>query len=205
MVGKAHLRLVEALRLPPEDLPRGGDWHPSTQLQEVVVKHIAEAAPAKAVALGATLAAAVIARAMALAGKGQLWVVEHDLGFLEALHIDAARLGAEARILGIEAPLEPYDGGDYWYDRGALRTLPPSFGLLLVGGPPPHCGRVPRGPAGRELFRRVNPGGAIFMGDYGRAKDRRAAEIWGQNFPEFRQTVLKGGTVLRLDPPGDAA
>ena len=176
--------------------PLAGMLAPEEDVLELLAQEVARRRPAQAVALGGGLAAAVIARAQAQAGGGQLTVLEDDVRRLALTRELLDRAGATARL--IEAGLEDYDDHNFWYPVHRLGHLPDVIDLLFIDGPGHFAGRMPRWPAGPELFPRLGPSGIVVLDDGRRVKEKKALARWAGDFPEFEQigTKTSGGAVI---------
>ncbi|MEM8698942.1 MAG: class I SAM-dependent methyltransferase [Pseudomonadota bacterium] len=184
----AHERLMEKLDLAPGTLPRGGDWRIGDDLLLLLIERMRASPPDHVVELGSGLSTAVIARQMELSDRGKLWSVEHDASFLDETQAMLETHGLAHRVRLIEAPLMAWDKHTQWYDRAALDPLPERIDLLLIDGPPHHAGRMPRYPAGPELFSRLAPEGVAILDDGRRHKEQKALARWAEELPAFRQT-----------------
>lgn len=192
----AHRALTESLGLAPDALPAGGNFHPEEDVLELLADQVRRRRPARAVALGGGLGAVVMARALTQAECGQLWVIGDDR---RAMALTGEMLEAvQAAAVLIEAELEPYDARNLWYPRDSAARLPDRIDFLFIDGPGHFAGRVPRWPAGPELFGRLAPGGAAVLDDGGRVKQKKALQAWAREFPDLEQraTGTSGGAVI---------
>lgn len=186
--------LMRRIGLADDALPQGSGWYPNDQVLQAALDRIAgDESPLIAI-LGGGLAVAVLACGMG--DHGTLWMVEHDPQViditLEMLELTGRRDGV--RI--VEAELQDYDRHTLWYDRHALRDLPDGLDLILIDGPPHYCGRMPRYPAGPELFRKLSASGSVVLDKASRAKEKKTLTRWAGEFPHLAQQKLKGGAVL---------
>ena len=192
--------LAERLGLAPDALPGGGNFHPEEDVLEWLADHVVEHRPERAVSLGGGLGAVVIARALAHAGQGQLWIVEDDLRRMTLTREMLGQIGAEA--VTIDAELDAYDDHNLWYARHLMRRLPEQIDLLFIDGPGHFAGRAPRWPAGPELFARISEDGAVVLDDGKRVKEKKALQAWADGFPHLKQKPTRtsgGAVVLRRD------
>ncbi len=189
-------KLTDVLQLAADSLPGGGNFYPEEDVLLLLAQEMLDRRPSTALALGGGLAAAVMARAQALTGNGQLWVLEDDVRRIALLNDMLSGIGATARV--IEAGLEEYDNHNLWYPRHRLGLLPPQIDLLFIDGPGHFAGRMPRWPAGPELFPRLAPGSLVILDDGKRVKEKKALQRWAEDFPGLEQTKTKtsGGAVL---------
>lgn len=194
--GRDRRPLTESLDLAPDALPAGGSFHPEEDVLELLADEVRRARPAQAVALGAGLGAVVIARAQALAGAGRLWVMADDQRAMALTGEMLAAVGAGAELIAAE--LEAYDGHNLWYARHLMDRLPDRIDLMFIDGPGHFAGRMPRWPAGPELFGRLAPDGAAVLDDGARVKQKKTLKAWARAFPDLEQraTGTSGGAVI---------
>lgn len=200
--GRARRQLLARLGLSAGDLPPETSWSADDALLGWLADEIGARRPAAAVDLGSGLSTVVMAKCFADAGAGHVHALEHDAAYAEATRGRIAALGLGAHATVIDAPLEEWGREGRWYARSALAGLPGEIGLLVIDGPPVTSGRVPRYPAGPELFARIPPGGAAVLDDGGRGKEQAALIRFAAEFPEFRQERLataKGAVLLRRE------
>ena len=193
---RTRRRLTERLGLAPDALPAGGNWYPEEQALNLLAELVETARPAECVALGGGLAAAVLARALEVAGCGRVTVLESDPQVVEITAEMLAAAGAAGRAELVEAELAEWDRHTLWYNRWALGRVPPRIDLIFVDGPPHFAGRCPRLPAGPELFPRLSETGVVVLDDSGRARERKALERWAQDFPWLVASPGPGGTAV---------
>lgn len=189
-------KLCKMLELAPDAIPSGGNFYPEEDVLVLLAEEVLNSHPTHALALGGGVAVAVIARAQQLAGGGDLWVLEDDdrrIGLIGAM---LAAIDARATV--IEAGLEEYDNHNLWYPRHRLGRVPPQIDLMFIDGPGHYAGRMPRWPAGPELFDRLSPDGVVILDDGKRVKEKKALERWARDFPALEQiqTKTSGGAVL---------
>lgn len=189
-------KLAERLQLAPDDLPGGGNFHPEEDVLELLAGEIETRQPQNVVSLGGGLGAVVIARGMALLGRGRLWVIEDDLRRMTLTREMLAQIDAEATL--IDAELDPYDDHNLWYARHLMGRLPEQIDMIFIDGPGHFAGRSPRWPSGPELFPRLTDEGIVILDDGKRVKEKKALQLWGAAFPDLeqRQTKTSGGAVI---------
>ncbi|MEM7056317.1 MAG: hypothetical protein AAF557_01885 [Pseudomonadota bacterium] len=184
--------LTDALGLQPGMLPGGGNFYP----EEDVLMLLAEkaAASSEIVLCGGGTAAAVAAKAT----SGRVTILETCARMIQVSERWLDIVGAEACI--IETDLEEYDKHNMWYPRHVLNRVPNHVDLLFIDGPGHFAGRMPRWPAGPELFPRLAPSGIVLLDDGRRVKEKKALKRWAEDFPSLRQVKTKtsGGAVLLI-------
>lgn len=188
--------LTERLGLAPDALPGAGNWYPEEKVLELLVDLVEARASCQAVVCGAGLSVAVLARACQLAGTGPVWAIESDDRAVAVTRGLLARIGATAQV--IKAELTEYDKHNLWYARWSVSGLPDRIDLLFLDGPGHFAGRSPRWPAGPELFPRLASDGAVVLDDSRRVKEKKAVELWANDFPEWKKTkhTRGGGAAL---------
>ena len=189
-----HRPLMRRIGLADEALPQGGGWYPNDQVLDATLDRLADRKDQHVAVLGGGLAAAILARG--LGDCGTVWVVEHDPQVIEITLGMLERSGGRAGVRIIEAELQDYDQHTLWYDRRAVSELPDSLDLIFIDGPPHFCGRMPRYPAGPELFHKLSPDGSVVLDKASRAKEKKTLTRWTGEFPHLAQQKLKGGAVL---------
>lgn len=188
--------LTERLGLAPDALPGAGGWYPDERVLELLVDLVESRESCQAVVCGAGLSVAVLARACQLAGTGPVWAIESDDRAVAVTRGLLARIGAQAKI--IKAELTEYNKHNLWYARWSVSRLPDRIDLLFLDGPGHFAGRMPRWPAGPELFPQLAPDGAVVLDDSRRVKEKKAMELWAKDFPEWTKTKHDrgGGAAL---------
>ncbi|MEL7467129.1 MAG: class I SAM-dependent methyltransferase [Pseudomonadota bacterium] len=190
--------LLRRLDLAPGTLPAGGNWYPEERTLEAVVDLIETEAPSRVLMLNGGLAVAVFARA--LKGRGEILVIDHDAQSIRVTAHMLSQVGACAPVRILEAELQDYDKHNMWYDRVLVSELTGTFDLIFIDGPPHFSGRMPRWPAGAELFHRLAPGGIVVLDKARRVKEKKALQRWAEAHPHLSQSRLKrggGAVVLR--------
>jgi len=178
-------------------LPTGG-FHPEPDVPALLAS-FAEARPdGAALVCGSGPAVAVLA----CAGMA-VTAIESDGRALAVTEEMLAAVGARATL--IEAELEPYDRHNLWYVRHRLGRLPAAIDLLFVDGPGPFAGRMPRWPAGPELFPRLTGRGVVVLDAGRRVKEKKALARWAEAFPGLEQidTQRSGGAVMLRPRQGE--
>ena len=188
--------LTERLGLAPDDLPAGGLWYPEEDVLLCLLDQIEARRPRRVVSLGGGIAVVVMARV--LGWDSELVMVEADPQMLAFTQDLLAELGADCKVRFLEAELQEYDKHNMWYWRGVLDELPAQIDLLFIDGPGHFAGRMPRWPAGPELFSRLQPGGIAILDDGKRVKEKKALKRWAEDFPDLKQekTKTSGGAVI---------
>ena len=184
--------LADALGISADALPGGGNFYP----EEDVLLLLAEKARDRKniVVCGGGPAVAVLAKSVA--GHGQVTVLETCNRMIRVTGRLLDAVGAEAKI--IETSLDEYDKHNHWYPRHVMGRVPQGIDLLFVDGPGHFAGRMPRWPAGPELFPRLAPSGIVVLDDGRRVKEKKALKRWAEDFPWLKQqkTKTSGGAVL---------
>lgn len=188
---KKRRDLTEKLGLSPDALPAGGNFYPEEDVLVLLAEEVSGREAPVAVACGGGPAVAV----MAAAGAG-VTVLETDGRMADLTTEMVAAVGAKARV--IETGLDDYDKHNMWYPRHTLNSLPDRIDILFLDGPGHFAGRMPRWPAGPELFGRLAPNGIVVLDDGRRVKEKKALERWAEQFPTLEQikTNTSGGAVL---------
>ena len=187
--------LTDRLGLAPDALPAAGNWYPEENVLEFLLDQFDARPGANAVICGAGLSVAVLARAAARARQGGVWALDSDertISMTQAL-LDA--IGAEAHLL--RAELVEYDKHNLWYAPWSVAGLPERIDLLFLDGPGHFAGRMPRWPAGPELFGKLSEGAAVILDDARRVKEKKALKRWAEAYPWLVQhNTKRSGTVL---------
>jgi len=182
--------LLDRLGLPDGALPYLGSWKADVGLLKLLVDHILEHKPRLVVEFGTGASTLIIARAMQIAGGGQLISFEQHADFVGATKTWLAEHGLDADVRAV--PLRPSPGGwpGLWYDHG---PLPDGIDLMVIDGPPWTIHPMTRGAAG-TLFGNVAPGGTIMLDDAARPGERLVARRWRKAHPDFAFHLWKGGS-----------
>ena len=182
--------LLDRLGLPHDALPNLGSWKADVGLLTLVADHILTAKPARVVEFGTGASTLIIARALQLAGGGELISFEQHPEFVDATRSWLADHGLSADLRAV--PLRPSPGGwpGLWYDHG---PLPDAIDLLLIDGPPWTIHPFTRG-AAATLFGLIAPGGTIMLDDAARPGERIVARRWRHEWPSFEWRLLHSGT-----------
>lgn len=189
-------KLAEQLKLAPDDLPGGGNFHPEEDVLELLAAEVDARRPEDVVCLGGGLGSVVIARGLALLGHGRVWIIEDDLRRMTLTREMLSGIDAEATL--VDAELDPYDDHNLWYMRHLMGRLPAKIDMMFIDGPGHFAGRAPRWPSGPELFPRLSPHGVVILDDGKRVKEKKALQLWGTAFPDLEQhqTKTSGGAVI---------
>jgi predicted O-methyltransferase YrrM len=182
--------LLDRLGLPRDALPNLGSWKADVGLLRIVSDHILEARPQRVVEFGTGASTLIIARALQMAGGGELISFEQHAEFVDATRHWLAEHGLQADLRAV--PLRPSPGGwpGLWYDHG---PLPEPIDLLLIDGPPWTIHPFTRGGAA-TLFGLIASGGTVMLDDAARPGERIVARRWRREWPDFDWRLLKGGT-----------
>ena len=187
--------LTDRLGLRPDALPGAGNWFPEENVLEFLLDQFEARPGANAVVCGAGLSVAVLARAAAQAGQGRVWALESDERTIAMTEALLNAVGAEACIL--RAELVEYDKHNLWYAPWTVAGLPECIDLLFLDGPGHFAGRMPRWPAGPELFGRLSDGAAVLLDDAKRVKEKKALKRWAEAYPWLVQhNTRRSGAVL---------
>lgn len=184
--------LTRRLGLAPNAFPAGGNFYPEEKVLALLADLALMQRPQSAVALGCGPQVVVLAAAMAQYG-GSVWVLESDQRAMDVTRAALARVGLTANL--IHADLVEYDRHNLWYAVTAVRALPAEIGLLFIDGPGHFAGRMPRWPAGPELFHRLSADGTVVLDDAGRVKEKKALARWADAFPDWLQSRPIGGAA----------
>ena len=193
---KSKRALMRRIGLADDALPAGGNWYPEDKVLEAVLDLVDAVLPQRTLILGGGLAVPVLARAVR--DIGQLWLIEHDPQIVDVTNGMLGNVGKHAPVKVIEAELQEYDKHNLWYDRHVMVDLPDGIDLIFIDGPPHFCGRMPRYPAGPELFHRLSSGACVVLDKAQRVKEKKALARWEAEFPHLGQSRLKrgGGAVV---------
>lgn len=132
---------------------------------------------------GSGFSSVAIARAIAEAGTGRLYALEHDPHWARQTRTALEREGLSGVVELIEAELRPHELAEAdsgWYDVAALDRLPAAADLLLVDGPPGALAATGRAryPALPLLASRLAPGAIVILDDIDRAAERWILDRW---------------------------
>ena len=194
--------LTERLGLPSNALPGAGNWYPEEGVLALLVDLVEARDPCEVVVCGSGLSVAVLARACQLAGTGPVTSIESDDRAAAVTRRLLNDISAEARIIKTE--LTQYDKHNLWYARAPLVSLPDRIDLLFLDGPGHFAGRMPRWPAGPELFPRLSEDGVVVLDDSRRVKEKKAMKHWAVGFPDLVVQKHKrgGGAALLVRQKG---
>ncbi len=182
--------LLDRLGLAHDALPNLGSWKADTGLLTLVANHILARRPARVVEFGTGATTLIVARALQLAGGGELISFDQHAEFVEATRRWLADHGLTADLRAV--PLRPSPGGwpGLWYDHG---PLPEPIDLLVIDGPPWTIHPFTRGSAA-TLFGLVAPGGTVMLDDAARPGERIVARRWRREWPDFEWQLVRSGT-----------
>jgi predicted O-methyltransferase YrrM len=181
--------LLDRLDLPYDALPYLGSWKADTGLLALITDHIFEHRPQLVVEFGAGASTLVLARALQMAGGGQLISFDQHEDFVEATREWLADYGLKGDLRAVPLRQAPGWPG-LWYDHG---PLPKGIDLMLIDGPPWSIHPFTRG-AAAVLFDHVSPGGTVMLDDGARPGERFIARRWRQLRPDFDFSLLNAGT-----------
>jgi len=182
--------LLDRLGLPHDSMPYLGSWKADTGLLTIIADHIFEHRPKLVVEFGSGASTFILARALQLAGGGQLISFDQHGDFVDATRQWLADYGLDADLRA--APLRPSPGGwpGLWYDHG---PLPHDIDLMLIDGPPWAIHPFTRG-AASTLFDHVSPGGTVMLDDAARPGERFVARRWRKRHRDFDFRLDLSGT-----------
>lgn len=181
--------LLDRLGLPHDALPYLGSWKADTGLLTLITDHILREKPKLVVEFGTGASTLILARALQMAGGGELISFDQHQDFVDATRGWLADHGLQADLRAV--PLRPSaNWPGLWYDHG---PLPHNIGLMLVDGPPWTVHPMTRGNAS-VLFDNIAPGGTIMLDDGARPGERFVARRWRAMRPDFDFELLKNGT-----------
>jgi predicted O-methyltransferase YrrM len=186
----AKRALLARLDLPSDALPNLGSWKADTGLLTLLTDHILQFKPRLVVEFGTGASTLILARALQMAGGGQLISFEQHADFVDATREWLAEHGLEAdlRAVPLGPPLDGWPG--LWYEHG---PLPVGIDLMLIDGPPWTIHPLTRGNAS-SLFGHLAPGGTIMLDDAARPGERLVAWRWKRDHPDMHFRLWKGGT-----------
>jgi predicted O-methyltransferase YrrM len=182
--------LLDRLHLPDDALPYLGSWKADTGLLRLLVDHILEHKPRLVVEFGTGASTLVIARAMKMAGGGNLISFDQHSDFVDATRQWLKDYGMEADLRSAPLRSSPDGWPGLWYDHG---PLPANIDLMLIDGPPWSIHPFTRG-AAASLFDHISPGGTVMLDDGARPGERMVARRWRKLHPDFTFELDKSGT-----------
>jgi len=181
--------LLDRLGLPHDALPHLGSWKADVGLLTLVTDHILAHRPKLVVEFGAGASTLILARALKVAGGGQLISFDQHRDFVDATGRWLADHGLGADLRAVALRPSRYGPG-LRYDHG---PLPRDIDLMLVDGPPWTVHPLTRGGA-ETLFDHIAPGGTVMLDDGARPGERLVARRWRRRRPDFTFTLLDNGT-----------
>ena len=187
---EARAVLLARLQLPLDALPNLGSWKADAGLLSLVVDHIFEARPKLVVEFGTGASTLVIAKALQLAGGGELISFEQHADFVASTRRWLAEHGLEADLRAVPLRRSPEGWPGLWYAHG---PLPDAIDMMLIDGPPWTIHPLTRG-AASSLFDHIAPGGTVFLDDAARPGERLVARRWRKARPDFAFRMWNGGT-----------
>ena len=171
-------------------LPPMRGWATSPDFLHLLALHALKMQPQVAVECSSGVSTLVLARCMAIYGKGHVYSLEHSPEFAAKTRANLARLGLTEFATVIDAPLKLYQisGTGYkWYDLGNLPNC--KADMLVIDGPPATSCKMARYPAGPLLFPILNRGAYVFLDDAAREDEKSAVDLWSE---EESVKVLNG-------------
>lgn len=186
---KAKHALLDRLELPDDALPYLGSWKADTGLLTLLVDHVLEHRPQRVVEFGTGASTLVIARALKMAGGGQLISFEQHGDFVEATKQWLDEYGLDADLRAVPLRRSPGGWPGLWYDHG---PLPHEIDLMLIDGPCWAVHPFTRG-AAATLFDQIAPAGTVMLDDAARPGERVVARRWRAAHPEFGFRLDRSG------------
>lgn len=197
-------RLYDALVRTSTPLPALGGWAATTPTILALVDEVRRRAaegPVNVVECGSGASTVWVAHALAEAGHGHVYALEHEPAFAEQTRAFLQRLGLDAYASVIDAPLVETTSGDRtsaWYEL-APGVLPDSIDVLFVDGPPGTTAELARIHAFPQLAARLGAGSWVVLDDTHRPEERRIARSW-QNVPTsgrvLRRSAVRGRSTV---------
>lgn len=186
-------------------LPLTRGWAASPDFLQELAAHALDERPACVVECSSGTSTLVLARCMQINGKGKVYSLEHDPAYARRTRRQLELHGLADWATVIDAPLMTQAFGSReqpWYDSSALASIE-AIDMVVIDGPPQAVGDAARYPAGPVLFPRLAPAAAVFLDDAMRPGERKALQLWAEEFPHLEILSLpceKGAAVLRYRP-----
>lgn len=182
-----------------QGIPRTRQWAASPDFLRCLADMILDCKPLRVVECGSGLTSLIIAKALEVNGRGELFSFENDITYQKTTKDLLEYSEVSQRVKFSKLGLSDFikGGSEYqWYD---LETSPEEkIDLLVVDGPP--CGLGPRAryPALPVLASSLNPGSLILLDDYNRDDEKEVVEAWLKEFPVkiLRTYPFEKGAVL---------
>lgn len=173
-------------------VPPMGGWAASPDLVVLVLEQLLERRPKVVVECGSGVTTLFTALAIEQYGLDCTVIsLDHEEEFAGQTQRLLERHGVARHVDLRCVPLEPtgLPGHDTpWYARTALEGVD-GVGLLVIDGPPEMTGEQARYPAMPLLQGRFAPDALVIMDDVIRAEDKRTAQRWAEENPEFRLAI----------------
>ena len=186
-------------------LPLTRGWAASPDFLQELAAYALDEQPQCVVECSSGTSTLVLARCMQINGKGKVLSLEHDPAYAKRTRRQLELHGLADWAAVVDAPLMTQTFGSReqpWYDSSGLASLH-SIDMVVIDGPPQAVGDAARYPAGPVLFPRLAPGAAVFLDDAMRPGERRALQLWSEEFPQLEILSLpceKGAAMLRYRP-----
>ena len=186
----ARTNLLARLDLPEAALPNLGSWKADAGFLTLVAETILAQKPPSVVELGCGATSLVAARALALAGGGDLVGFDQHEDYVASVRSWLSGYGLDASLFAAPLTRTDADWPGRWYDLAD--RAPERIGLLIVDGPPWAVHPFVRG-AAETLFPRLSPGGLVLLDDADRPGERVIAARWRKRWPDFEFRLARVG------------
>ena len=176
-------------------------WAVSPDAAALLYKEIVKGRPKIVVELGGGISSIIIAQALNSNKAGRLITIDH----LEKYASITRKLLEEHRLAGLcevrVAELQPLGKNNgRWYNQEKVIKGISEIDLLVVDGPPAGTNKNARVPAVSQLKSVLSKDIVIFMDDYDRGDEQKAAKNWlhllGNHYLEYFETE-KGTAIIR--------
>lgn len=186
------LRLASLLFSAEAELPPTGSFAVRPGTLAALVTTLLRSKPGVVVECGSGSSTVWLAAALRYLGKGHVYALEHEprYGAQTQYYLDGNDVASFATV--VPAPLEEIEpGGQTWYSRSSVESLPESIDLLFVDGPPKAVGEHARAPALAEFASRLSPGSLVLLDDMQRADEQEIVSRWiaDPSLPELELVV----------------
>jgi hypothetical protein len=167
-----------------------------------VVSEILAARPQNVLEVGSGVSTIVSAYALANAGSGKIYSLEHDRSYFEWTRHCLNDHGISEWVELVHAPLVevPLRRGVWqWYDLSAIQ-LPAQIELLVIDGPPSDLQSQSRYPALPLLHANLAADATLLLDDAAREDEQDVLKMWAEDFPEWeveRLPTVKGSAFMR--------
>lgn len=183
-----------------DQLPPLRGWAASPDFLSIVADHILQTRPDVIVECGSGASTIVLAKCVALNGKGHIYSLDHEAEFADKTSALLQRSGLEDYAEVITAPISQLKNGNEvwpWYTLTKFPDL--EIDVLIVDGPPMPLGKMVRYPAGPKLIPNLRPGGSVILDDAARSDEQEIITRWMEEFGPFERTDFsaeKGCVIL---------